>query len=100
MIGAQRHTSLTDLVARPARPPRLLAALLAGLAALVLAAPAQAQTVTTFISNTGQTTNTASNLIRATSFTTGAGTYTLTSVVIHTTTNTNTTPQGGCPSSC
>ena len=93
MIGAQRHTSLTDLVARPARSPRLLAALLAGLAALVLAAPAQAQTVTTFISNTGQTTNTASDLIRATSFTTGAGTYTLTSVGIYTTANTTTTPQ-------
>ena len=73
MTGAQRPAP--DLTHRPrhgSRPAaRLLAALLAGLAALVLATPAQAQTVTTFISNTGQTTKDASTLIRATSFTTG-----------------------------
>ena len=40
------------------------------------------QTVTTFISNTGQTGTTAS-LVRATEFTTGTGTYTLSSVGIY-----------------
>ena len=69
---------------RPIRRWRgLFAALLIVLGAAV-AAPEQAaaQTETTFLSNTGQTSNTASNLVRATEFTTGAGTYTLSSVAI------------------
>ena len=58
---------------------------LAVLAVLATLAPEQAaaQTVTTFISNTGQTANSAStNAVRATAFTTGTGTYTLSSVGI------------------
>ena len=50
--------------------------------ATVAPEPAAAQTVTTFISNTGQTTNFASSLVQATEFTTGTGTYTLSSVGI------------------
>ena len=50
--------------------------------ALLLALPSQAQTVTTFISNTGQTTNLASADVQAVAFTTGTGTYTLSSVGI------------------
>ena len=38
---------------------------------------------TTFISNTGQTSNSSSNAILATAFTTGASTYTLSSVGLH-----------------
>ena len=41
-----------------------------------------AQTVTTFISNTGQTSDFASNSVQAVAFTTGTGTYTLSSVGI------------------
>ena len=69
---------------RPIRRWRgLFAALLIVLGAAV-AAPEQAaaQTETTFLSNTGQFANTASNLVRATEFTTGAITYTLSSVAI------------------
>ena len=44
--------------------------------------PAAAQTVTTFISNTGQTTNFGSAAVQAVAFTTGTGTYTLSSVGI------------------
>ena len=53
-----------------------------GLAAALFAVPepAEAQTVTTFVSNTGQAGNDTSYYVRATSFTTGSGTYTLTSV--------------------
>ena len=40
------------------------------------------QTVTTFISNTGQTSGITASLVRATAFTTGTGTYTLSSVGI------------------
>ena len=50
--------------------------------ATVAPEPAAAQAVTTFISNTGQTGTTAS-LVRATEFTTGTGTYTLSSVGIY-----------------
>ena len=62
---------------------RLFAALLVVLGATV-AAPEQAaaQTETTFISNTGQTSAGSSNWLRATAFTTGAGTYTLPSVAL------------------
>ena len=51
---------------------------------LAPAAPEQAaaQTETTFISNTGQPRASTSHLIRSTTFTTGTGTYTLSSVAI------------------
>ena len=77
-------------VARAARP---VAFALAVLAVLATVAPEQAaaQTETTFISNTGQTASSGSNLVRATAFTTGAGTYTLSSVAIHL------VPQAGSP---
>ena len=70
---------------------------LAVLAVLATAAPEQAaaQTVTTFISNAGQTATASTNAIRATAFTTGTGTYTLSSVGIRVTTQgfgTNPTP--------
>ena len=55
------------------------------LAVLATVAPEQAvaQAVTTFISNTGQTSNDSSTTIRATAFTTGTGTYTVSSVDIY-----------------
>ena len=58
---------------------------LAVLAVLATLAPEQAaaQTVTTFLSNTGQSANTSTNTVRATAFTTGTGTYTLSSVAIY-----------------
>ena len=57
---------------------------LAVLAVLATVAPEQAaaQTETTFISNTGQSTTQISNISRASAFTTGTGTYTLSSVAI------------------
>ena len=58
-------------------PVAVALAVLAVLAA-VAPEPAAAQTVTTFISNTGQTSNNASTSVRATAFTTGTGTYTYT----------------------
>ena len=63
------------------RGARACLALLAALAVLALGVPgeAQAQTVTTFISNTGQSGVDTFNQLRATSFTTGAA-VTLTSV--------------------
>ena len=70
---------------RPApRRPRRVALALAVLAVLATVAPEQAvaQSVTTFISNTGQTRGGISNQLRATAFTTGTGTYTLSSVAI------------------
>ena len=60
----------------------LALSLLVAIAMLAFAAPAAAQAVTTFISNTGQTTSNSSNGVRATAFTTGTGTYTLSSVGI------------------
>ena len=60
----------------------LACAALALLGLLAHPAPAAAQTVTTFISNTGQTSNNSTSLVRATAFTTGTGTYTLSSVGI------------------
>ena len=59
-------------------------AALAVLAVLATVAPEQAaaQTATTFISNTGQPATNFSNAIRAQEFTTGTGTYTLSSVAI------------------
>ena len=55
------------------------------LAVLATAAPEQAaaQTVTTFISNTGQSIDSNVNNLRATAFTTGTGAYTLSSVAIY-----------------
>ena len=69
---------------RVPRAPIPVAFALAVLAVLATVAPepAAAQTVTTFISNTGQTTNFASTLVQAVAFTTGTGTYTLSSVGI------------------
>ena len=70
---------------RPApRRPRRVALALAVLAVLATVAPEQAvaQSDTTFISNTGQTTNFASASVQAVAFTTGTGTYTLSSVGI------------------
>ena len=66
------------------RAPIPVAVALAVLAVLATVAPepAAAQTVTTFISNTGQTTNYATTTVQAVAFTTGAGTYTLSSVGI------------------
>ena len=65
---------------RVPRAPIPVAVALAVLAVLAAVAPepAAAQTVTTFISNTGQTSNNASTSVRATAFTTGTGTYTYT----------------------
>ena len=92
VTGAQRPAPhLTHRPGHAPRPsPRLLAAFIAGLAALVLAAPAQAQTATTFISNTGQvdlgSQATSSNDIPfAQQFTTGSnvGGYTLSAVVVN-----------------
>ena len=64
---------------------RVLVLALALLAIMVTVAPEQAaaQTDTTFISNTGQTSTTTDTIVRATSFGTGAATYTLSSVGIY-----------------
>ena len=66
------------------RSARALAAvaLLALLGALALPAPAQAQTVTTLVSNTGETPGSSSSSIQAQTFTTGSNTggYTLSEV--------------------
>ena len=64
------------------RHARAVALAVLGLAAALFAVPepAEAQTVTTFVSNTGQAGNDTSYYVRATSFTTGGGTHTLTSV--------------------
>ena len=69
---------------RVPRAPIPVAFALAVLAVLATLAPEQAaaQTVTTFLSNTGQSANTSTNTVRATAFTTGTGTYTLSSVAI------------------
>ena len=83
-----RRLAASLLVARAAprvpRAPIPVAFALAVLAVLATAAPEQAaaQTVTTFISNTGQGADVTSQLPRATAFTTGTGTYTLSSVAI------------------
>ena len=78
-------------------PRRGVAAVL--LAAWLLAAgllgtdpPAAAQAVTTLVSNTGQPSNNVATEIRATSFTTGTGTYTLSSVGIFLVTDSGATP--------
>ena len=83
-----RRLAASLLVARAAprvpRAPIPVAFALAVLAVLATAAPEQAaaQTVTTFISNTGQGADVTSQLPRATAFTTGTGTYTLSSVAL------------------
>ena len=67
------------------RAPIPVAFAFAVLAVLATAAPEQAaaQTVTTFISNTGQSIDSNVNNLRATAFTTGTGAYTLSSVAIY-----------------
>ena len=82
-----RFPALAQFASAARRVPRApipVAFALAVLAVLATVAPepAAAQTVTTFISNTGQTSNNASPSVRATAFTTGTGTYTLSSVGI------------------
>ena len=69
---------------RVPRAPIPVAFALAVLAVLATVAPepAAAQTVTTFISNTGQTESGSSQAVQAVAFTTGTGTYTLSSVGI------------------
>ena len=82
-----RFPALAQFASAARRVPRApipVAFALAVLAVLATVAPepAAAQTVTTFISNTGQTTTESSQAVRATAFTTGTGTYTLSSVGI------------------
>ena len=76
---------LASAARRVPRPPIPVAFALAVLAVLATVAPepAAAQTVTTFISNTGQRFNTAAGKVQAVAFTTGTGTYTLSSVGIY-----------------
>ena len=64
------------------RAPIPVAFALAVLAVLATVAPEPAAAQTTFISNTGQTSGRAAQGVRATAFTTGTGTYTLSSVGI------------------
>ena len=61
----------------------LACAALALLGLLAHPSPAAAQAVTTFISNTGQTTTFTSDLVQAVAFTTGTSTYELSSVGIY-----------------
>ena len=76
-----QFASAARRVPRAAIPVAFALAVLAVLAT-VAPEPAAAQTVTTFISNTGQTTNFGSTSVQAVAFTTGTGTYTLSSVGI------------------
>ena len=77
------------------RAPIPVAFALAVLAVLATAAPEQAaaQTETTFISNTGQSGQSSSDANRAQGFTTGTGTYTLSSVALYLHPQTSGTPQ-------
>ena len=82
-----RFPALAQFASAARRVPRApipVAVALAVLAVLATVAPepAAAQTVTTFISNTGQRFNTAAGEVQAVAFTTGTGTYTLSSVGI------------------
>ncbi len=82
-----RFPALAQFASAARRVPRApipVAFALAVLAVLATVAPepAAAQTATTFISNTGQTSNHYSQEVRATAFTTGTVTYTLSSVGI------------------
>ena len=82
-----RFPALAQFASAERRVPRApipVAFALAVLAVLATVAPepAAAQTVTTFISNTGQTAIFASDSVQAVAFTTGTGTYTLSSVGI------------------
>ena len=75
--------SSPPVASRPApRRPRRVAFALAALAVLATVAPEQAaaQAIRTLISNTGQTSSSASNVVLGIGFTTGAGTYTLSSI--------------------
>ena len=87
IISAQRHTSRTDPVTRPARPGRLARSALLLLVAVAVAAPAWSQTPTTLIKNTGQREDTerpAISVAYAQEFSTGAypDGYTLTTIAI------------------
>ena len=82
-----RFPALAQFASAARRVPRApipVAFALAVLAVLATVAPepAAAQTVTTFISNTGQTESGSSQAVQAVAFTTGTGTYTLSSVGI------------------
>ena len=66
----------------PRRVPRAPIPVAFALAVLATVAPEPAAAQTTFISNTGQTSNHYSQEVRATAFTTGTVTYTLSSVGI------------------
>ena len=82
-----RFPALAQFASAARRVPRApipVAVALAVLAVLATVAPepAAAQTVTTFISNTGQRFNTGGGKVQAVAFTTGTGTYTLSSVGI------------------
>ena len=82
-----RFPALAQFASAARRVPRApipVAFALAVLAVLATVAPepAAAQTVTTFISNTGQRFNTGAGKVQAVAFTTGTGTYTLSSVGI------------------
>ena len=76
-----QFASAARRVPRAAIPVAFALAVFAVLAT-VAPEPAAAQTATTFISNTGQTSNHYSQEVRATAFTTGTVTYTLSSVGI------------------
>ena len=86
--GRSAPAARTESPPAPPRRPRgvaLACAALALLAVLATVAPehAAAQTETTFISTTGQTSGPFDTTdLRAVAFTTGAGTYTLSSVVL------------------
>ena len=80
-----RFPALAQFASAARRVPRApipVAFALAVLAVLATVAPEPAAAQTTFISNTGQTSNHYSQEVRATAFTTGTVTYTLSSVGI------------------
>ena len=80
-----RFPALAQFASAARRVPRApipVAFALTVLAVLALPLQAQAQTAITLVSNTGQTSNHYSQEVRATAFTTGTVTYTLSSVGI------------------
>ena len=92
-----RFPALAQFASAARRVPRApipVAFALAVLAVLATVAPepAAAQTVTTFISNTGQTSSETPTSVRAQAFTTGTGTYTVSSVAIYVGVQSSSTP--------